>query len=335
MTQLPSVADLGEDTTVIQIPLPIPAPPWTNCYLIRTADQVTLIDCGADSQEAWDALEAGLSLIGLDPGDIDLLIGTHLHFDHVGMAKRLVDETGCSFLMHEGMKKSIDAYNDWTIFREMVSDLAVENGVPEEIKRAMGEIGKRPAWAGVAFEPDRLISDLAEIPLGSGRTLTALHTPGHEEAHICMLDSESGALYSGDHILSRITPVVLYQPGEDRLGTYLDSLARIENMDLGTTFPAHADVLERGSLRARQIALHHERRLGAMVQELRHEPKTAWQIVTKVFRPHLTVIEQRFALLETLAHLEYLVIRHEIEHERIDGTWYYRPHSRYRIASSR
>lgn len=72
-----------------------------------------------------------------------------------------------------------------------------------------------------------------------------------------------------------------------------------------------------------------------MVQELRHEPKTAWQIVTKVFRPHLTVIEQRFALLETLAHLEYLVIRHEIEHERIDGTWYYRPHSRYRIASSR
>ncbi len=151
-----------------------------------------------------------------------------------------------------------------------------------------------------------------------------MHTPGHDAAHICLIDSLTGALFSGDHVLPRITPVVQYDEDTDQLGTYLASLSAVERLDVGLTYPAHGQIMERGSLRARQIILHHERRLGAILQELRHGPTTAWTVMNSLFRPNLLVFERRLALSETLAHLEHLVAEEDATRFEEDGVWYYR-----------
>ncbi|MFQ5555161.1 MAG: MBL fold metallo-hydrolase [Acidimicrobiia bacterium] len=317
--------DLGRDIGMIRLPLPIPGLQWTNAYVVRSGPEVTLIDCGVDTDEEWDALNAGLAALGLALPDLTRVIGTHLHPDHMALAYRVVGDVGCEFVMHESTAGSLVEYNDWNIERRRMRAMAIDNGVPDdEIAVAFPGEGKRPDWAGTGIPPTRTAADGDDIEIGEGRTLRVVHTPGHDNAHICLVDSRTGALFSGDHILPRITPVIMHHADEDRLGTYLVSLRRIEKMDLSLTYPAHVAILQQGSLRARQIALHHERRLGAMLQELRRGPRTAWHIVGAIFRPNLNSIGKRLALSETMTHMEYLRLNDEVERIEDEGTCYYR-----------
>ncbi len=317
--------DLGDGVGQIRLPLPFPGLRWTNAYTIRGDEGITLIDCGVDDGPTRYALEKGLAELGAGLEDVVNLICTHMHPDHMGLAQRLVAE-GIPLVMHESAVDAQEHYDDWNISRRNLGRLAAEHGAPADFVTRTAAGDPRPDWAGTAVTPDRMVKDGEQIVVGDGHTLTAIHTPGHEISHICLVDDSSQVLYSGDHVLPRITPVIMYGFEADPLGTYLESLQRIEEMNIGLTYPAHVDVLERGSLRARQIILHHERRLGAMVQEVKNQPKTAWELVGEIFRPHLDPLEERLALSETLAHLEYLRLRDEVDRTQDGGVWhYYRP----------
>jgi len=316
---------LGHGIGQIRLPLNFPGLRETNAYIVRGDSGVTLIDCGLDDQATRDALESGLDALDLALEDVTTLICTHMHPDHMGLAHRLVENNDIQLVMHESAAGLLDRYNDWSIGRRELATLAEQHGAPVVFVTETASPDPRPDWAGLAVLPDRLLKDGEEVAVGHDRTLSAIHTPGHEVSHICLVDSRTGVLFSGDHILPRITPVVMFghDADPDPLGTYLESLRRIENMDIGLTYPAHVNILERGSLRARQIALHHERRLGAMLQEVRARPRTAWEIMRAVFRPHLGPLEQRLALSETLAHLEYMRIRDELTRAQDNGVWRY------------
>ena len=323
MTVATYAAHLGDGIGQIRLPLPFPGLKWTNAYTVETPAGVTLIDCGVDDGPTRYALEGGLAELGYGVDDLAALICTHMHPDHMGMAHRLVAE-GVPLVMHESAIDSMVEYNDWNIGRQRLAKLAAVHGAPADFVTRTATAEPRPDWAGVATTPETLLGDSSKYDIGGGRTLQAIHTPGHERSHVCLVDSQTGTLFSGDHVLPRITPVVMYGSDPDPLGTYLDSLARIEDMNVDLTYPAHVDILDRGSLRARQIILHHERRLGAMIQEVRAEPKTAWQLVGEVFRPHLNPLEERLAFSETLAHLEYLRLRDELERTDDGGVYHYR-----------
>ena len=320
--------DLGGGVGQIRLPLPFPGLRWTNAYVIRGDGGATLIDCGVDDGPTRYALEQGLEELGLGLEHVSNLVCTHMHPDHMGMAHRLVAE-GIPLTMHEAATDSLEHYNDWNISRRNLGRLAAEHGAPADFVSRTAAGDPRPEWAGTGVVPNTLVKDGDQITVEDGKTLTALHTPGHDVSHICLVDDATQVLYSGDHVLPRITPVVMYGFESDPLGTYLESLHRIEAMDIGLTYPAHVEVLERGSLRARQIILHHERRLGAMVQEVRHQAKTAWELVGEIFRPNLNPLEERLALSETLAHLEYLRLRDELDRHQDGGVWhYFRPQRR-------
>lgn len=320
----PSVADLGHHIGLVALPLPIPRLPTVNAFVIDGGDGLTVIDCGVDSDEGWQALVSGLNKLGHDAGNVRTLVSTHLHVDHMGMARRVVEEVGARFVMHESAAASLDEYNDWTLAISWQAELAARHGASEADVDDIRDLPPRPKWAGTGIPPTDPVADGDRIELGDDRYLDVLHTPGHEAAHICLVDSRTGVLFSGDHILPRITPVVMHRPGDDRLGTYTDSLQRIEDLSIGLTYPAHGTIIERGSLRARQIILHHERRLGAIVQELRHGPKTAWEILEAIFRPNLIGLEKRLAFSETMAHLTLLENREEVTTFDEDGVVYHR-----------
>ena len=158
--------------------------------------------------------------------------------------------------------------------------------------------------------PDQVVDDGDHISIDRDRRFEVLHTPGHEPAHICLRDSRTGVLFSGDHILPRITPFVGYDElFEDVLGDFLESLARIEQLQVGLTYPAHGALVEHGSARAEQLLAHHQRRLADMLEVIDPSGSTAWDVMEKVFRPNLGPGEQRLALRETIAHLEHLRLR--------------------------
>ena len=120
MSEQSEVADLGHGITVIPLPLPFARLPWVNAYVIPAADGVVVIDCGVDSTEGLAALRHGLDAIGHALGDISLLVCTHLHVDHVGMAARVVEASGARLMMHGAAPGRFREYDDWTLIDEFV-----------------------------------------------------------------------------------------------------------------------------------------------------------------------------------------------------------------------
>ena len=309
----PHVVDHGSGVTSIRLELPFISPAYVYSYVIEGNNTVAVLDCGADVPESWSAFEGGLEQIGLSSTDIGIVIGSHMHPDHIGMANRVLDASGAAFVMHHELKKRAPFYDDWSVYQNLVHSLAQRHGASAADLDAMSATYDRPSWAPVSPPVTRPVGDGDLLELG-GRDLEVFYTPGHDRTHICLIDSATGHVFSGDHILPRITPHIGYDPDVDALGDYLESLERYAQLDPPLTYPAHvATPLERGGPRARQIALHHERRLETIVDALNDGPMGAWPMMKQIFAPHLTPFEQRLAFSETITHLDLLENRGQIE----------------------
>lgn len=299
-----TVTDLGDGIWRIAAPLPFVAPKSVNCYVFEGQEGLTMLDCGVESEAGLAAIRTGLTTIG---GTLTTLIGSHLHVDHVAAAGALVEETGARWVMHETTPDEIPRYNDWTLRATDLAAAAGAHGAPTEFTKALLTDWERPPWYGIAMNPSDVVADDDRISLGDDRYLKVLYTPGHQINHICLVDSRTDLLFSGDHVLPRISPFVPYTgPESDHLGDYLASIERIVRLETSLTHPAHGTEIERGSERAHQISLHHDRRLEDMIDHLTTGPDTAWHVMETTFRPNLSFLQQRLAIQETLAHLEHL-----------------------------
>jgi glyoxylase-like metal-dependent hydrolase (beta-lactamase superfamily II) len=239
------------------------------------------------------------------------------------MSKRLIDEWNCEFVMHERAGKLVDSYNDTPGFLSNLRSIGHRHGVPGSILDAISDF-PRPDYMPEIYHPHRTIVDGEDLDLGGGRYLTVIHTPGHEPSHICLRDSKTGITFSGDHVLPRISPVIMYDGVlDDPLGEYLNSLQKLVKMDIGLTYPAHGTIVDRGDERARQILLHHDRRLLDMAELVSEADTTAWEVMVGSFRPHLDPIQMRLAFLETVSHLEHLRLMGRIRHVERDRVTVY------------
>ena len=320
---LPPPQTLGNGIHLIPAPLPFKSPPWVNTYAIVTGHGLLLIDCGTDWEPGRGALREGFETLGLDESAVHTLLVSHLHPDHVGMSARLVRELGCRFVMHERAGALVERYNDTPGYAKRLTGIARAHGVPDQVIAATTRTD-RPDYIPMIDPPDHLVADGDEIPLDGDRRLTVIHTPGHEPSHICLRDSRSGILFSGDHVLPRISPVIMFDLDiGDPLGDYLASLRRLIAMKIGLTYPAHGTIVDHGAERARQILLHHDRRLRDMSDLVKRADATAWTVMTQSFRPNLDPLSARLAFLETVSHLEHLRELGRIEIRDRDGVTVY------------
>ena len=101
---------------IYHIPLRLPwsSPSNVNVYLIEENDGYIMIDCGVDGSEYLDLLKSHLVEIGIDFSDIKLLIGTHMHIDHIGLSGTL-REFDIPFALYENSVDYLDEYNNWSI----------------------------------------------------------------------------------------------------------------------------------------------------------------------------------------------------------------------------
>ena len=323
---VPEAQSLGNGIHLIPAPLPFKSPAWVNTYAIEADGGLLLLDCGTDWEPGRDALRDGFRRVGLEEVQVHTLVVSHLHPDHVGMSARLVRELGCRFVMHERASQLVSRYNDTPGYVERLLRIGRTHGVPPRLLDSVtADLATRPGYMPTIDPPDHTVVDGDTIDLGGGRWLEVIHTPGHEQSHICLRDSRTGVLFSGDHVLPRISPVVMWDEGlEDPLGSYLASLEKLLGMELKLTYPAHGSLIERGDERARQILLHHDRRLLDMAELVRSHDSTAWDVMLESFRPNLTPIEARLAFLETVSHLEHLTVTGRLNTVQRDGVVVFR-----------
>ena len=318
------------------LPLPWPGLDRVNAYLLQGDDGCTLVDCGMylpdEDDGGWGDVEAAFEACGSRPADVDRLVVTHTHIDHYGMAGRFVEETGCELWMHSASDHDLAMYADP---EKRISDLRAllrDHGVgPDE----MDELTAFEDWRrfiSKLLEPTTALQGGELLEVG-GRSWEVIYTPGHADSHICLWSAPDRILISGDHLLPTITPHIDFERygEEDPLGDFLDSLAAVERLDPALVLPGHGGPFQDGAERARVVERHHDRRLGSILQVIRHEPHSAQEITEEIFGSTLLNFQKRLALGEALAHIAYLARRGEIERvEGPDGTFRYKKAKRPR-----
>jgi glyoxylase-like metal-dependent hydrolase (beta-lactamase superfamily II) len=315
------------------LPLPFPGLDRVNAYLLDDPQGSFLVDCGIWDPNADDGgfkeLDSAVGGTGRSLEDVKVVIITHAHIDHIGMAGRLVEEMGCELWMHEAARDQLEMYRNPDPRADEMRAMLADHGVSDE---EIGELTAFEDWRPFVHPlsgANRWLRAGETFNVGS-RTWTILHTPGHDPAHICLWTEEERILISGDTLLGSVTPHIDFRRGDENpLGDYLDSLAKIEALEPALVLPGHGRPFEEGAERARVTARHHDRRLGAIVQVVRREPHTANEITDEIFGDTLLNFERRLAFGEALAHLAYLRQNSEVERFRNDdGVFLYKKKSR-------
>lgn len=301
------ISEMGDGLHRIEVPLPFRSPRSVNSYFFTGNRGISILDVGVRDDDGYDALTDALAALGAGWHDVHQLIGSHLHVDHIGGARRIVDEHGLDLVMHDSTPASLDWFNDWETRTDHFASFAGRHGAPSDTAARLANTWERPDWYDLAVPPTKLVADGARINIDADRWLTVTHTPGHQENHIALTDSRTGLWFTGDHVLPRISPFIPHTGGDaDTLGAYLTSLDRIIDGEAGYSLPGHGAPIDSGEARARQIQAHHARRLADVMSKIERGSTNAWQIMEEIFRPNLSLGQQRLAIQETLAHIEHL-----------------------------
>jgi glyoxylase-like metal-dependent hydrolase (beta-lactamase superfamily II) len=308
------------------IPVPIPVNPlrYVLVYALELPDGVAIIDAGWNTDEAYQALVAGLGVAGFAITDVKGVLVTHIHPDHYGLAGRVREESGAWIALHPADAALVrERYDDDAIDSLVAKEraLLLRCGVPgltsDELSRSSMMIRSRVSTA----RPDRLVEDgdLLGLP---GWDLRAVWTPGHSPGHLCFVSPSRKLLFSGDHVLAKITPMVAVHPQStaNPLADYLDSLAVVRKLDVAEVLPAHEYRFLELEGRVDYVLAHHEERLAEVESVVAASPDgvTCWDIATRLTwsRPWETIppFMRRAANNETLAHLVWLAARSRVRH---------------------
>ncbi len=269
-----------------RLTLPLPTGPrHVHCYLVDG----TLFD-------------TGLGIGGVDWPEVERIAVTHMHPDHVGGAEDAAAATGAP--VYQGALDYAQCERVWgsTDWPERMAGWLVSHGVPAESTQELIEQGHAFAEF-VRFQHDpSLLYEGSELA-----GWQVLELPGHADGHIGFL--RDGVLIGGDTLLHRITPAVGLYPESrpDPLGDYLGTLERLAELAPRIVYPGHGEPVEDAAGRARGLIAHHRERLDVTEGALGAEPRTGFEVSHVLFGRELPPTQRRFAVAETLSHLERLV----------------------------
>jgi glyoxylase-like metal-dependent hydrolase (beta-lactamase superfamily II) len=301
------VAPVADGIYQLKVPVPIPLR-FVSVYLIGGTDGWTLLDTGFDYPDGRAAWEAGAASIGLDlRRDVGRILVSHFHPDHLGAARWLQELSGAPvYMLGEEIEHSRlvwESDGSGAAFAEYL----MHNGMPRDLAEpAASRMRANLELPGkmLPLEADE------EIPLGVG-IARVVHAPGHADYQYVLHDEARGILFAADHVLLGITPNIGLWPESlpHPLSRYLKSLSLMRGMDVDLLLPGHGPVFHDLDGRIAELISHHEERLEVMFEEITAEPKTPFEVSGAVFRETLTLYERCFALAETLAHLDLLVLQ--------------------------
>lgn len=311
-----------------------------NSYLLTGGDRSLLIDTGFDQPTCLEAMETQLHAIGVDRSRLDIFL-THLHSDHTGLASRLIRENCHLYissidapLMLEGLQ---DAY-----WRRLYQQYIANGFSPEEMERLWNTNPAQNDAPKVSRLSFTCLEDGDLLHYG-GRTLRCILTPGHTPGHMCLYAEEDQCLFSGDHVLFHISPnICRWNTMPDALGSYLESLEHLRGLPVTRLLPAHRP--ETGALDGRidELRAHHHQRIQNMLHVVNESSgltayeiagRMKWSIRSKNWED-FPLTQKFFAVGETLAHLDYLVIRGKVVCKKDAETFRYYPSCPYGERSS-
>jgi glyoxylase-like metal-dependent hydrolase (beta-lactamase superfamily II) len=292
-----------------------------NCYLIED-EPLTLVDTGPNSGTSLDQLETGLAALGHQLEDLELIVLTHQHMDHLGLVGILARRSGArvaawhelaGYLRHFSAAAAGDDAFAMTLMRR--------HGVPDNLATALSVGAAAYRAFGSSGEVDLPLHDGSRLQF-AGRSLTALHRPGHSPSDVILHDPERRIVIGGDHLLSRISSNPLMSRPLDAaavgtgqrphaLETYNASLRATRALDTGLVLGGHGPpVTDHVALIDERLRMT-DRRARKIAGLLESGPQSAYELATSMWA-NVAVTQAFLTLSEVLGHLDLLVADGEV-----------------------
>ncbi|MFL5869638.1 MAG: MBL fold metallo-hydrolase [Solirubrobacterales bacterium] len=298
----------------LRMPLPWPGVPHVNAFAVAAGDGVVLFDTGYYFADVGTRrLEFALAQVGFELGDVRLLVCTHAHTDHYGLAGPVMDAAGCELWMHPAWEHVRGLVDDPEGALERRIEVARQSGVPPAALKDY-EQSRRGAETGIerAVPPDRDLLPGVEVETDVG--VWQVHeTPGHAPSHVVLHQPETGLLISGDHLLGRVSLFFDYGHTPDPVAEFTGGLDTVEALETGLCLAGHGRPFR--DMRAKVAANRAEldAQLGRARAGFANGPRTAFEVAADVVGPeNFSPAMAPWALQLALAYIDHLVIRGEL-----------------------
>ena len=192
----------------------------TQTYLVGDSD-IAVIDPGPD-----DPAHVAALVEAIGGARVVAIVCTHTHRDHSPAVAPLAEVTGAPIIG--------------------CAPLVIESDVP-----------RADAPFDQSYAPDRVLAD-GEALSGAGWTLRAVATPGHTSNHLCYALEETGALFTGDHVMGWSTTVVA--PPDGHMASYMASMEKLYAREDRIYYPAHGPAVEKPKQLVRGMIGHRRQR---------------------------------------------------------------------------
>lgn len=280
-----------------------------NVYALEARDGLLLVDTGWSGTK--DQLEALLRGIGATVHDVRMVVLTHVHADHCGLAGML-QRAGATVAMHE---READDFRRRYVAVDAFTELTARWSRTVGLTSRDHAVAMRQAAAGptnvTRFEPDRRLRDGDRIVLDPW-DLEVLHTPGHTRGHCCYRHEATGLLFTGDNMFPRMRANATARPHstDDPVGDYLAGLERLERLDVRLALPGHQHPFGEFGERVAQLRDYHRERLIDVLKLIARQPNTAFDVSALLTRQgsfsQISRAGRLAAVGETHAHLCHL-----------------------------
>jgi glyoxylase-like metal-dependent hydrolase (beta-lactamase superfamily II) len=285
-----------------------------NCYAIED-DGLVLVDPGPRSSAALEELEAALAARGHRLEDVDLVLVTHQHHDHTGLAGIVAERSGADIACLGDLARLLADFDAATAADDDYQvALMLLHGVPEETALTLRDISRAFRRFGAGAHVARPLDDGDQVDAG-GRRLRVVQVPGHSPTDTLFVHEARGIAFAGDHLLARISsnPVIhrpLAGPDDPRrrpaaLAIYLDSLRRTRDLDLSLVLAGHGPPIEdHRALIDTRLREHEARKeeIGALIAE---RPRTAHELSRAIWGD-VALRQAYLTLCEVLGHTDLL-----------------------------
>ncbi len=310
-----------------RIPIPIPfvqAGGPANVYLIEEDDGVLLFDAGLGTAPARAALAEGFARAGRRFNEVTRIILSHGHIDHFGAASWILEQAGRAipvFIHPADADKVLESGIGWPALLRQNSRYLSMLGVPMPVlEEAAGVLSRNPDFG-------KRLADT--FPLQPGIrfrckhvSLEVLHMPGHTPGLCCLYESGHRLLFSGDHLLERVSPNPLMDlrpdgapPHFKPLLSYFQSVDRLRALDIDLVLPGHAAPFAGHVSVIDSLASFYSRRWEKLLRGFENGPLTVYQAMKTLFSNPPGGFELILMLSETLGNLEVLEARGAVRRE--------------------
>lgn len=294
-----------------------------NVYLVED-DPLTLVDAGPNSATSMVELERGLAERGHRVEELERIVLTHQHIDHIGLVQLLVDRSGAEVCALDRLAPWLADYAGSMEADDRFAEAVMErHGIPREVRLALRAVSGGFRAFGGGAQVDTPLADGALLPF-AGRAWRVHHRPGHSPSDTVFHDQERDLLLGGDHLIGHISSNPLVSrpleggDPDDRpraLVEYIASMERTAAMAPGIVLPGHGDpVTDATALVAERLRMH-ERRARKIAGLLSDAPHSAYEVATEMWG-HIAVTQAYLTLSEALGHVDLLLARGEVVEQR-------------------